>query len=54
MLRLLNWLKRVFKGKKKGACPSCGSELIKAKADVVETYGKPVMVCSKCKRLVEL
>ena len=51
---MLNWLKNLFKKKKKGGCPSCGGQLIKAKSDVIETYGKPVKVCKKCKKLVEV
>jgi len=54
---MLNFLKRLFglgKPKSRGGCPSCGGTLIKAKSDVIETYGKPVKVCSKCKKLVEV
>ncbi|MBL7100913.1 MAG: hypothetical protein ISS23_03090 [Nanoarchaeota archaeon] len=54
---MLNFLKKLFGfGKKpgKGSCSSCGGTLIRAKSDVIETYGKPVMVCSKCKKLVEI
>ena len=51
---MLNWLKKLFGKRKKGLCSSCGGKLVKAKSDVIETYGKPVMVCSKCKRLVEV
>ncbi len=54
---MINFLKKLFgfgKPKTKGACHSCGGALVKASADVSETYGKPVMVCSKCKKLVEL
>ena len=53
---MLNFLKKLFGfGKpKSGACPNCGGILIKAKSDIIETYGKPVKVCSKCKKLVEV
>jgi len=51
---MLNFLKKLFSKKpKKGTCPSCSGNLIRPKADVIKTYGKPVMVCSKCKKLVE-
>lgn len=51
---MLNWLKRILGKKQKGLCVRCGGKLIKTRADVIETYGKPVMVCSKCKKLVEV
>ncbi|MBW2976506.1 hypothetical protein KY347_03610 [Candidatus Woesearchaeota archaeon] len=54
---MLNWLKRFFgktKERGRGFCPKCGGKLAKARPDVIEAYGKPVMVCSKCKKLVEL
>lgn len=55
---MLNWLKKLFglgKSKvSKGTCPSCNGKLVRAKSDVIETYGKPVRVCSKCKKLVEV
>lgn len=50
-----NFLKKLFgKKHKKGFCPSCGGKLVAAKADVIKTYGKPIMICSKCKKLVEV
>ncbi len=55
---MFNFLKKLFGlGKpkpSKGSCPSCGGDLIRAKADVIGAYGKPVMLCSKCKKLVEI
>jgi uncharacterized protein with PIN domain len=51
---MFNFLKKLSRKKKKGLCPKCGGKLIKPKADVIRTYGKPVMVCSKCKKLVEV
>ena len=56
--KMLNFLKKLFGlGKtkiSKGGCPSCGGQLTKAKSDIIETYGRPVKVCLKCKRLVEV
>lgn len=53
---MFNLIKKLFgiRSSKKGSCPSCGAPLVKAKADVIETYGRPVMVCSRCKKLVEV
>jgi len=55
---MLNFLKKLFGfGKPKAGknlCQRCGGQLTRAKADVIETYGKPVMACSKCKKLVEV
>ena len=52
---MINFIRKLFRNrKKKGGCSRCGGVLVKPKSDVIETYGKPVMVCSKCKKLVEI
>lgn len=52
---MINFIKRLFRKKRvAGACPRCGGLLISAKQDVSETYGRPVKVCAKCRKLVEV
>lgn len=55
----MKWLKKLFSPKKKkilrkAGCPHCGGQLKPAKADVSETYGRPVRVCTRCKRLIPI